>query len=263
MARINIEDSLFKDIRFTDLCLKTQSIDTALGSLVRAWSLAQKWYLTDDRLIPLSDWKQQRINDLIIDVGLAEVVDNKVRVVGSDTQFAWLIQKSEAGKKSAANKKDRNDDILGGPVQHPSTDVNGSQPLTLSLPLTPSLTTNSNSDSKSLIQSPLGKPSASSKQLFKISSPTDLNEILEQKQKHYLGELYPDAEFVKRELFKIQNWLDANPKKNNKSRRGWATFVSGWFDRAWPKYQNSLPSNVASKKTSAEEIMSIMGWTNE
>lgn len=114
------------------------------------------------------------------------------------------------------------------------------------------------SDSKTI-----SKKSDSIKKLIKINSPNELSAVLENNQKHYLGELYPDAEFIRREFYKIQNWLDSNPKKNNKSSKGWATFVSNWLDNSWPKYQKGLPSNKVGGKTSVDEIMSIMGWKNE
>lgn len=131
MARINIEDDLYKDKRFVNLILKLQSMDAALGALVRAWSLAQKWYLTDDRMIPVNEWKEQEISDSVIEVGLATVINGKVKVVGDDEQFSWLVQKQEAGKKSAnsrANKKSTS-------VESRSTPVNGREPPSPTLPL--------------------------------------------------------------------------------------------------------------------------------
>jgi hypothetical protein len=100
MARINIEDSIYKDIRFTKLLLKCGSLDSALGALLRAWSLAQRYYLTETRMIPISEWNRQEINNAIIDVGLAEKIGEFIRICGADNQFSWLLQKSEAGKKT-------------------------------------------------------------------------------------------------------------------------------------------------------------------
>ena len=140
MARINIEDSIFKDVRFNDLCIKTQSIDAALGGLVRAWSLAQTWYLSDDRMIPVSEWKKQRINDQIIEVGLAEIIGDKIKVDGSDEQFSWLIHRQQAGKKGGLSKSEKASNAIkqettmtgDNESKREVAGASGSKPLTLS-----------------------------------------------------------------------------------------------------------------------------------
>lgn len=141
MARINIEDSLFKDIRFDELKIKLGSVDTALGAMVRAWSLAQKWYLKEEtsRLIPISEWKKQRISDHIIEVGLAEIRENRVYVSGSDEQFSWLLQRQIAGKKGGRPSNQNKQEKVKGPDKVPVPPESGSNPLSLSLSLPLSL----------------------------------------------------------------------------------------------------------------------------
>lgn len=153
MARVNIENSIYQDIRFSDLQRETVSIDEALGALVRAWSLAQQFYLTtvNDRLIPLDEWERQRIHPAIIKVGLAEVREKGVYVCGAEQQFAWLIQKSNAGRKSAASKAKRK----STPVDSRSTPVNGPQPLPLTLSLTQdNINTNTRGAPAALVEQP-------------------------------------------------------------------------------------------------------------
>jgi hypothetical protein len=113
MARINIEDSLFRDGRFLDLIIKAGDKDKALGMLVRAFIVAQAHYLTDvsecladasARLIPLNDWKKQGCSDLLIEVGLAEQRGSYIYVSGSERQFKWLIQKQKAGQKGGLSR---------------------------------------------------------------------------------------------------------------------------------------------------------------
>lgn len=104
MARVNIEDSLYRDNRFIELYIKLGSLETALGALIRVWSVAQKFYLLDDRRIPIEEWKKQKLNDSVIDVGLAENVNGRVRVAGSDEQFKWLAQRVDAGRKGGQSK---------------------------------------------------------------------------------------------------------------------------------------------------------------
>lgn len=142
MARINIEDSLFKDSRFTDLCIKLGSRHAALGAIMEAFILAQKHYLTtdNDRLVPLAEWSRNPILAAVFDVGLAENRGKGIYVSGSDEQFKWLIQRSDAGKKlkGAGSKRPLPS------VKRTRTKPNGSDPLTLSLTLTPTLSHSSN-----------------------------------------------------------------------------------------------------------------------
>jgi hypothetical protein len=129
MARINIEDSIYRDNRFIKLTIKLGNLDTALGALVRAWALAQKYYLSPHKMIPKAVWDEQEINQEIINVGLAEVVEvDFIRLKGADEQFAWLRQRQESGKLGGL-KSLRNSQAVG------KRSVSGSKPLTLSLSL--------------------------------------------------------------------------------------------------------------------------------
>ena len=144
LARINVEDSLFKDNRFFKLAQKIGGLDAALGAIVRAWSLAQKWYLTPERMIPMSEWRDQEISDLIIDVGLAEKIGEKIRIKGADQQFAWLLQRSDAGKTGGINSGVARREIIKESAKRSQAEPSGAKPLTLSpspsLSLTHSLT---------------------------------------------------------------------------------------------------------------------------
>jgi hypothetical protein len=131
VARVNIEDSLFTDQRFVDLVLRLGDMERAIGAMVRAWVIAQKWYVTEDRTIPLSEWQKQRIRDEIIEVGLAEVIDGRVRVAGADAQFAWLLQRIEAGRKGGSAKRDQA--TAKRPLATVKREVAEAKPLTLSL----------------------------------------------------------------------------------------------------------------------------------
>jgi hypothetical protein len=138
VARINIEDSIFKDQRFINLMFKLGSLEMALGSLVRAWMLAQKWFLSPEKMIPISDWKTQGIKDEIIEVGLATQIGEKIRLSGSDAQFGWLMQCSAAGKKGGpAAAMARAENIKESERRGTSGHV-GSRPLTLTPSPSPS-----------------------------------------------------------------------------------------------------------------------------
>ena len=107
MARLNIEEDLHKDNRFINLIIKLGCRRKALGALVEAWMLDQKYYLTtaNDRLIPLNEWERQNIENAIIDVGLAYKRDGGIQMAGADKQFKWLLQRQNAGAASKLKKK--------------------------------------------------------------------------------------------------------------------------------------------------------------
>lgn len=169
MARLNIEDSIYRDARFIKLIAKAGSLETALGILVRAWSVAQDWYLTPERMIPVSEWRKQELNDLLFDVGLATKVDEKIRVSGADEQFGWLLQKSEAGKKNRGSKKKPRTKSLNNSEngrQRTTSGDDGRRPLTLTLPLSPTLPQTQKTKELSEGQTPAEPPPQSSGQLF-------------------------------------------------------------------------------------------------
>lgn len=94
-------------------------------------------------------------------------------------------------------------------------------------------------------------PQKIKRETIQVYSFKDFDHILSHDVKANYYALYPDFEFLKREFLKMHNWLIANPKKNKKTVPNWIKFVSGWLDKGWPKYQNSLPSNKADQTTVA------------
>lgn len=112
MARINIEDDLYKDRRFIKLIAKLGSLEAALGSLILAWSLGQKHWKKDRSRIPKSEWDAQELKSEIIEVGLAKIIEGSVHVCGAESQFDWLLQRVEAGRKGGLKSgKTRRSDI--------------------------------------------------------------------------------------------------------------------------------------------------------
>jgi hypothetical protein len=138
MARINIEDSLYKDNRFISLFMELNSVETAIGALIRVWSVAQEYYLKDDRKIPLEVWKKQGLNDAVLRCGLATEENGRISVSGADSQFKWLLQRVEAGKLGGRPKTRKVDSITDrlATDNRPVPPETGSNPLPLTLPLT-------------------------------------------------------------------------------------------------------------------------------
>lgn len=140
MARINFEEDLFKDKRFEKLLLKTGSKALAIGYLVEAWFLAQKFHLQGHG-IPKPVWIQQDMSPLIIEVGLAEDRGDFIYVKGSKEHFQWLIDYSNQGRKGAMASNEKRwgkktpAEIIEEDCQRTSANVSERHPLTLPLSL--------------------------------------------------------------------------------------------------------------------------------
>lgn len=122
MPRINFEEKIYSDARFQRLLVAVGDLDTATGAVVRAWTLAQKYYLTEERMVPVAVWEEQNINPEVIKCGLAVIEDNYVRVRGADEHFAWLLQCQTAGRKSSIKRAAKRATTVEGS----STTVEGS-----------------------------------------------------------------------------------------------------------------------------------------
>lgn len=152
MARINIEDSIFKDERFIKLCIALGSRQNAIGALTCLWIEAQKHYLKLGE-IPDEDWVKADLNEQLVICGLAKKTLTGFKAAGQDEQFAWLKQSQEAGKlggkASAASRLEKNGTAIPqnakntpieastepGPSVAPKRHRSVPNPLPLSLPL--------------------------------------------------------------------------------------------------------------------------------
>lgn len=240
MARINIEDSLFKDDRFFDLCLKLGSKRLALGTLLEAWILAQKHWIKF-KCIPAIAWK----NDLnvLIEVELAKrQEDGSVYIKGSERSFKWLEQRSNAGKNLSPKKIDQlksartsklKSNKMGSGLNGSERQLNGSEPPT------PTLT---------LLRK--SKSTYSSVDVNKFTSPetgpASFLELVGEKKK-VLDELYPKPDYVRRQAIEASLWLGNNPQRRPASTRGMTQFFLNWLKRGWEKERMSTASNKNSK----------------
>lgn len=122
MARINIEDSLYKDNRFTDLCIAFGCKYKALGSLTALWALGQQYYKREQSPIPRDKWNEQRLPKELLDIGWAVEREDGIHVDGAAKQFKWLVDNQEnasaGGKESAKRPRDEKGRLL--PKQTPS-----------------------------------------------------------------------------------------------------------------------------------------------
>lgn len=109
MARINIEDSLWGESRFMQLCAKLGDARTAIGAVILAWKTAQKFWCPDKKPVPIKDWVEAAIGKEMIEVGLARETNEGIYVCGSEQHFAWWFEKQAsaraAGLASAEARK--------------------------------------------------------------------------------------------------------------------------------------------------------------
>ena len=137
MPRINIEDSIYRDDSFLSLVEKTGNRYMAIGMIVTAFSLAQKYWLKY-KSIPIKHWPNGL--DVLIELGIARMVNEgysstlegaSVYVRGSSEQFAWLEKSSLGGRSKGSSKTKNTEGYLKNTQQTPK----GTQALPLPLPL--------------------------------------------------------------------------------------------------------------------------------
>ena len=158
MARLNVEDSLFSDIRYQLLVGRLGDPFKALGCVVMAYRLAQRHWVPDKKGIPIKEWELYSFPEDLEQVGIVKrrLADPstglaEIYVSGSESNFAWLIQKTEAGRlggqKKEKNKKTSARLKVEKKLAKSSVELaesSGAYPLTLTL--TPSLTLSKNKE---------------------------------------------------------------------------------------------------------------------
>jgi hypothetical protein len=121
MPRINFEDSVWLDVRFSvlfaELIKRFPTLETtivrqlAAGALLSAWRVAQQYY-TDKNdpgaPIPSAIWRKSGLCDELITADFAEPVEGGIRMRGAEAAFEWILERREAGSKGGnATKESR------------------------------------------------------------------------------------------------------------------------------------------------------------
>lgn len=133
LARINVEDGLFKDARFFDLVISLGSKTMALGACVEAWIVAQKFWKMTKNGIPKPEWKIQKLNDALIQTGLAEDRGDFIYVRGSAAHFAWLDKNAESGITGGINSGKARRETIEEKLKRNEANASETNPLTLTL----------------------------------------------------------------------------------------------------------------------------------
>lgn len=93
------------------------------------------------------------------------------------------------------------------------------------------------------------------KQTYRITNPAEFNEHMSEFKNRW-RELYPDTEFLRREILKALNWLEANPSKALRTRKGWQAFFANWFEKGWDDHVKRGPSNKPAAQDTWAEMAS-------
>lgn len=108
MARINVEDTIWRDDRFDQLKVLLGNRAVAIGWLVVAWDLAHIWFgKTPTHLIPVSEWEKAKMPSALMETGFAELRDGGVYVRGTNDHCRYILDRKEAGRRGAAKTNEK------------------------------------------------------------------------------------------------------------------------------------------------------------
>jgi hypothetical protein len=151
MARINVEDSIYTDLRFYKLLnLFNYDADKAIGCLVRAWRVGQPIWKETKLGIPLDVWKTQQLRNEIIECGLARIEGDRIWLNGANEAFKFLEEfenRQSKGGKARANSAPRNERGQFVKEDKPSKPSDGPATVQLSSLTSPSYSYSSSSSS--------------------------------------------------------------------------------------------------------------------
>ena len=214
--------------------------------------------------IPVEVWEREGLCDALIEFGFAEKRGHTIYVKGSESQFAWLIQCHENGKKGGRPPKSDQE-----PTENPWVS-DSNQPKTPGLDPRTKIET-SYSYSSSYSSSKLQKDSNESFSTvgkdppmveadfenFDADALKILEKVTQETVRRWFALYHGETEFIEREFIKAWEWIELNPKRKPTSRRGWSRFASTWLERSWPKYQKTIPAN--QKRKGIAEILKERG----
>ena len=167
MARINIEDELFTDIKFIKLLSITGDYFKSVGIYVLGVKLAQAHHLKNNGIIPKKYFDSSVFGPLI-ESGFFSEEEEGFSYINRKTEFAWLDQSRENGKKGGRRKEPNPN--LGVSPSYPM-----GKPLTLTLPLT--LNTNTVVATKEKHEDKLDWLSNKPKEVNEIRSLIETNKL--------------------------------------------------------------------------------------
>lgn len=275
MARINIEDKLLSDPRFILASAEIGDREATIGIAYSFFRIAQSYWFPKKELIPEKLFKLMRGADVWIKFGLAEERDGSFYICGSEGQFEWLFQKSQAGTKGSHTRWNKPTIGVTGTdnaviqrynavnqrhnaVIHPNdgcyTDVNHPNGVRMTSSSSSSSYSNSLKEEEEYICSEQ-KKSFVTEPIPELASPDYVNLLSKIKtiiQEKWL-KLYPDVDWIKSELLKAEIWLGENGHKAPKKNFG--QFMTNWLSRGWEQHRRTL---TPKQKSASEDFLEHM-----
>ncbi|MGE3681984.1 MAG: hypothetical protein AB7G93_09675 [Bdellovibrionales bacterium] len=236
MARINIEECWWSDVRRSALIRLMGDEDLADAAAIRAWRLAQEFWGRNRQLVPKQIWSTFQAAPKLIQAGLAEEREEGIYVRGSSQYLDWHAEKRAAaqkgGKKSAQRPRNAKGQLIKIPKQNPSK--NQAEPKE-----SQASGSGSHSDSGSGSGSGSGgrEPLAPAKQVFKTSE--ELQAAISLVDRERWAKDYPDPNWVTRQIDLCFRHHTSVPSETPRTKGHWMQKLQTWLEIGWSKRGNS------------------------
>jgi hypothetical protein len=150
---IEIDDKFWTDFRFFDLSFRLASLHgmpviqaraAAIGFLVLGWKVAQEYFCNKDdpcQPIPFDRWESENLPGMIVDVGLARVLETGIEMNGSMDKFSWWLERCESGRRGGVAKAQniaKSKQLLSNPsttIANPSKTLQTLAPVPIPIPI--------------------------------------------------------------------------------------------------------------------------------
>lgn len=229
MARINVEDSIWFDLRFERLSGLLGSKKAAIGELVYLWRVAQEYWRLKEP-IP-KELFEQTFSQFLLECGLVEQVENGFYAKGTQKAFSWIAARRSAGRKGGRAKQNQ---------------ANASKPKQTQASYSYS-SSYSFSSSKKKKEKEVKEKKEEERVSGEASSPSTCSSFSEDTERKpsvsygscleidpilrdSLKKKYPGVD-LDYEVGKMEAWIAANP---NKHKKNWHRFVVNWLARVRP-----------------------------
>lgn len=293
MARINIEDSLWKNPGFQDFMITCGSRKLAKAHILEAFEAAQKYWFPDQKPVPEYELVSLDIPvDDLIKCRLAERRDGGIYIKGSEGQFSWLFERRDAGSKGGKKSAERERDEKGHfrpstakespssawakPKQSPSSskqslDNSPSKPKQTQASISSSISissssssSNSNSNSNSSSAELPKEDTPASTETKRPQSRGALNEFQgDEDLELLLGTVTHKAQQLWLKTYPDADWIRqeflsalswCEANPKKRPKSDYAKFLGGWLRRGWESHRKAIPSTQAfGRKSKAQE----------
>lgn len=150
MARINIEECWWSDLRRSKLSRLLGSEDLADAAAIRMWRMAQEFWARERSVIPFKVWETLEAGPKLIEARLAEERPDGVYVSGSSQYHDWMFDRREAGR--AGGKKSAKVRLAKNGTAQPKVPENAANPEANAKQIQPSYSSSySSSGSKEVV----------------------------------------------------------------------------------------------------------------